>query len=326
VISAINFVYGCAVRNFLDIKRLRYFRAIAEAGSLSAAARALNLAQPALSHHVTELESALGLRLLERRHDGVALTEAGRLLLRHATDITGRVERAEAELRSLAATSTRVKIRLAVISSFAADLTPLLIETLARDMPEVVLRITESGTLDSRELLERGAADVAICLDAEGRDNSAVLAAEQLYLVSAAGEAASGPVPFAEALRRPLVMPALGNPFRTFVETAAASAGIGLHVVLEVDGFGPRRNAVLAGFGSTIFGGHTVYDAAQRTGLSVRPISAPTLHRTIYLAWRRGLDPALVERLRHLVGRSLVGLGGIAVEPQPALTAAATSR
>ena len=58
------------MNGFLDLRRLRYFKAIAEHGSLSAASRSLNLAQPALSHHVAKLEESIGVPVLRRRRDG----------------------------------------------------------------------------------------------------------------------------------------------------------------------------------------------------------------------------------------------------------------
>ena len=293
---------------FLDLKRLRYFRAIAQHGSLSAAARALNLAQPALSHHVNALETQLGVRILERRRDGVVLTEAGQLLLRHAVDIGARVDQAEAELTRYARDrGSSVKIRLAVIGSLAADLTPILVGALARDVPEVVLRITEAGTLDSRELLDRGEADLAVHLTASGEDD-VLIAREQLYFVTAStARGASGPLAFADVARQRLILPAQGSPLRGFIEQAALRGGYQLDIAHEVDGAGPRRQAVLAGLGSTILGAHSVEAGEDKAGLTARPIIEPALFRPIYLGARRGLDPDLVSRIGRVLAKSLEG-------------------
>lgn len=297
------------MQSYLDLRRLRYFRAIAELGSMSAAARALNLAQPALSHHVNQLELRLGTPLLLRRHDGVALTDAGSLLLRHAVDIDERVKRAEAELQALTgAKAQKIKLRLAVITSLASDLTPVIVAAMARDMPEVILRITESGTLDSRDLLHRGRADFAIYLTAE--PNEVPLAFEELYLASAGAETPASPILFADVLALPLVLPASGNPLRDLLETEAAKLGRSLNVVLEVDGPGPRRNAVLAGLGSTIFGAQ--YSLGERSaGLVLRPIRAPAMLRPIYLGARGGLDADFVRQVRVVLTAALASFGGM---------------
>lgn len=307
-------MYGQGMNGYLDLKRLRYFKAIAEHGSLSAAARYLNLAQPALSHHVAELELNIGARLLLRRHDGVDLTELGQVLLRHAVDIGTRVDEAEMELTRLAGRQgAKVKIRLAVISSLAADLTPILVDAFQKDVPEVILRITEAGTQDSRELLEKGHADIAVYLVAEQGEGETPLAVEQLYLVSApdGGETAT-PILFADVAEQRLIMPARGNPLREFIEIAAQRASIVLNVALEVDGPGPRRNAILAGMGSTIFGAHSVH-GARGAGVVARPIVGPTLFRPIIFGARKGLDPALVRRIRDVLAYALTNFGGMDV-------------
>jgi len=71
----------------LDVTRLRVLVAVARYGSVTAAARALNYAQPSISHHIARLESETGARLLERAGRGVRLTEAGKLLAERAEEI-----------------------------------------------------------------------------------------------------------------------------------------------------------------------------------------------------------------------------------------------
>ena len=68
----------------MDLRQLRYFIAIVEQGSFSKAAETLNVAQPALSLHVRNMEAELGSALLFRSPQGVVATEAGEILIRHA--------------------------------------------------------------------------------------------------------------------------------------------------------------------------------------------------------------------------------------------------
>src|SRR5215472_495658 len=82
----------------LDATRLRVLVAIARHGSVTAAAQALNYAQPSISHHMARLESETGAKLMERAGRGVRLTDAGRLLAERAAEILGRLDAAEAEL------------------------------------------------------------------------------------------------------------------------------------------------------------------------------------------------------------------------------------
>src|ERR1700745_3799496 len=71
----------------VDIKQLKYFIAIAEEGSLPAASARLHVAQPSLSHHVIKVERELGVTLIKRSSRGVALTESGKILLKHAAEL-----------------------------------------------------------------------------------------------------------------------------------------------------------------------------------------------------------------------------------------------
>lgn len=82
----------------LDATRLRVLVAIARHGSVTAAAQALNYAQPSISHHMARLEAETGVKLMERSGRGVRLTEAGQLLAERAQEILGRLDAAEAEL------------------------------------------------------------------------------------------------------------------------------------------------------------------------------------------------------------------------------------
>src|SRR5260370_40689290 len=82
----------------LDATRLRVLVAVAKYGSVTAAAQALNYAQPSISHHIARLEAETGAKLMERVGRGVRLTDAGRLLAERAEEILGRLDAAEAEL------------------------------------------------------------------------------------------------------------------------------------------------------------------------------------------------------------------------------------
>ncbi|MBP8938410.1 MAG: LysR family transcriptional regulator, partial [Agrobacterium sp.] len=114
----------------LDLRRLRYLVAIADCGSMSAAARQLGIAQPALSHHITELERLVGFPVLHRLARGVKATEKGEVLLSHAREITEKVRQAEAEIRAMAYLDERV-IRLSLIPSWATAFAPSIISEVA---------------------------------------------------------------------------------------------------------------------------------------------------------------------------------------------------
>jgi DNA-binding transcriptional LysR family regulator len=87
----------------VELRHLAALEAVASEGSFRGAGSRLGYAQPAISQQIAALEAAVGTRLVERRRgrSGVALTEAGELLLRHATEIGARLRIARAELQAL---------------------------------------------------------------------------------------------------------------------------------------------------------------------------------------------------------------------------------
>lgn len=86
----------------LELRQLHVLKAIAQEGSLAAAARALHYTQPTISHHLAVLESHFDARLVQRGPRGAALTELGAALLPHAEAVIERLRLAEREVRDLA--------------------------------------------------------------------------------------------------------------------------------------------------------------------------------------------------------------------------------
>ena len=86
----------------LELRHLRYFVAVADAGTFTRAAERLFIAQPTLSQQIGRLEQIVGTRLLHRRRDGVALTAAGTVLLDAARDVLSLVDHGISQTRQAA--------------------------------------------------------------------------------------------------------------------------------------------------------------------------------------------------------------------------------
>ena len=82
----------------LNVERLRALHAVAEKGSILAAADSLHVTTSAVSQQLAKLEREVGRRLLEKQGRGVRLTDAGRLLVTHTEQVLCMLEQAEAEL------------------------------------------------------------------------------------------------------------------------------------------------------------------------------------------------------------------------------------
>lgn len=297
----------------LDLRRLRYFRAVAEFGSLSAAARAIHVAQPALSHHMAELERQLNVRLLLRSQRGMAVTEAGAALLRHASAILDQAGQAEYAMKGFHPDGSRRAdrtIRIALISSLASSLTLPLAASVSRDLPDLSLHIMETGTRESHEMVLRGTVDLAVNLSTDRQAASAPLAWEDMVFVAPLrpGGHSSPVIRFADVARERLVLPSVGKPVRDLVDQVARGQDLSLNIVLEIDGLGPIVRAVIEGLGSSVIAPFNIAEEFASGLVEVRRIIEPPITRQIVLERRKGLDPALADRFHVILNEHLQDL------------------
>jgi DNA-binding transcriptional LysR family regulator len=155
----------------LDATRLRVLVAIAKHGSVTAAAQALNYAQPSISHHMARLESETGAKLMERSGRGIRLTDAGRLLAERAEEILGRLDAAEAELAAHLGLRQE-RVRLAAFGSALGTLAAAAGSALRADRAVTDVSLIQAEPPDALRMLRVGEVDVALVfryLDADAR-------------------------------------------------------------------------------------------------------------------------------------------------------------
>ncbi|MEV0383158.1 LysR family transcriptional regulator [Nonomuraea sp. NPDC050643] len=143
-----------------SLTALRVFREVAEHGTLTAAATALGYTQSAVSRQIAALERAAGAPLLERRHDGVRLTSAGRIVLRRAAAVVDQVDAGARELAGLPGEPGTV--RLGWFASAGAVLLPRALADLRRAHPEITVTTREGSTPALVRALRAGALDLAL--------------------------------------------------------------------------------------------------------------------------------------------------------------------
>jgi DNA-binding transcriptional LysR family regulator len=184
----------------LDVTRLRVLVAVARYGSVTAAAQALNYAQPSISHHIARLEAETGARLLQRAGRGVRLTDAGRLLAERAEEIIGRLDAAENELAAHVGLR-QGRVRLASFPSALGTIVPAAAARLEAESPGMDLTLAEAEPPEALRMLRAGYVDVALVFrhyqqdadpappgpDEEGA-RGRLLLDEPVHLVTPAGE------------------------------------------------------------------------------------------------------------------------------------------
>ncbi len=149
--------------------------AVARHGSVTAAAHALNYAQPSVSHHLARLEAETGTKLVQRAGRGIRLTDAGRLLAERAAEIIGRLDAAENELAVYSGLRSG-RLRLAAFPSALGTIVPAAAALLHTQHPSVDLRLTEAEPPEALRMLRAGYVDVALIFrhEQEGEPDPAV--------------------------------------------------------------------------------------------------------------------------------------------------------
>lgn len=265
----------------MNLRRLKYFVKIVDLGSLTQASEVLHIAQPALSQQLATLEGEFRQQLLVRSKRGVAPTEAGKVLYRHAQVILRQFEQARSDVRNAGRMlSGQVSVGLAPGTAASALALPLLKTVRARH-PDVVLYLNENFGATLTELVSSGRMDMAVLYGGSGTVaglSFEPLLTEELFLVAPAEMFASNEAVSLGALRDvELLLPRSHNFLRKYVDEAFASLQVTPRVVAEIESAVTLASAVASGVGATVL----PVSAAQAVATSIQArvcrIVSPTI-------------------------------------------------
>jgi LysR family nitrogen assimilation transcriptional regulator len=272
----------------MDLRQLEYFVRVAELGSFTRAAVALEVAQPALSRQVRLLEVELRQNLLVRNGRGAVPTDAGRLLLDHGRGILHQVERAREELGRVRG-GLAGRVALGLPPSVGKALAVPLVRDFRERMPDATLSISEGLSVGMQESLAHGRLDIVLLYNAVPSPDIELspLMEESLYLVQRREDKAL-PRPKSISLRDlakiPLVIPSRPNAIRMQVESEMTNLGFRPCVALEIDGVAAILDLVEDGAGSAVLSRNAVATSARPDAFSLRPISSPALRSKLFVA------------------------------------------
>jgi len=290
----------------LDVTRLRVLVAVARHGSVTAAARALNYAQPSISHHLARLEAETGARLLQRAGRGVRLTDAGRLLAERAEEIIGRLDAAENELAAHVGLR-QGRVRLASFPSALGTIVPAAAARLEAESPGMDLMLAEAEPPEALRMLRAGYVDVALVFrhyqegadagppgtDEEGA-RGRLLLDEPVHLVTrmTADGAAGAPDLTAHAKRRWI---AGCERCREYLLRQCALAGFTPNIAFTTDDYVAVQALVAAGLGVTTLPGLCLR-AARHPGVRAAPLPGARRH-VFAMTYGEPPDPPATARL-----------------------------
>ncbi|WP_433172226.1 LysR family transcriptional regulator [Actinoallomurus sp. CA-150999] len=277
----------------MNLRQLRYVVATADHGTMTAAAQALFVAQPALSRAIRELERELGVELFARAGRGVALTDTGEEIVRYARDALRAVD-------AITAVSAKPpggrpgaragELRVASTLTLEPELTARLLPAFARDQQAVRVRVLRCDGRDAVGAVVRdGRADLALThLPVPGDLAAHPLEQREIVLISPPALHVREPVPVSALDGMRLIMPSRGGPRRAELDAMLARLGVRPVAAVESDDRASWLPSVRAGRGSLLWFRNQV-EAAE--GVVVRSLMPPITATIGLVHARRPLTP-----------------------------------
>jgi DNA-binding transcriptional LysR family regulator len=274
--------------------------AVADTGSVSAAARSRGMTQPTLSRQIQDLERTVGAKLLERSSTGARLTPAGETLAQGAREVISQLNALAARVRA-AGDEVGGEVRLGCIDSIGIYVLPQVLPAFVQANPRVRVTVVCQSSPQLMDMLLAGELDVAV-----GTTEHPGLRCERLYqnpLVLVHPHempAAEVPTTLAALAKRPVITFASGLTVRRLLDEAFVRAGLRFQPVMELANVEVIKAMVRSGLGLGV-----IPDGCLPHGeLAARPIPECSVARVIRLMLPMrdppGAAQRLIERLRTL--------------------------
>lgn len=276
----------------MDIKCLRYFIGIADAGSVLRASERLRVAQPALSVSLSNLEAELGIKLMKRTHKGVQLTPDGLVLYQKAKDLLVQYQETVNCLKDrIGRPSGRVSVGMPSTTSalIAADL----YRRIRDEYPEIQLYVTDAGAASIYEWLIDRRLDFAILfsLPDDGELDTVPLHSEKFCLVTRAGLAEGDEtIEFSSIFSRPLVVSSQTTAWRKVLDDVAERSGHKIASVIETESINVIMSIVMSGEASCVLPLSYVRCEVERGRLTTQRLVNPELCGMMSIANIAGME------------------------------------
>ncbi|MGH9445803.1 MAG: LysR family transcriptional regulator [Terriglobia bacterium] len=292
----------------MELRQLRYFRAVARLCSFTQAARHEGIAQPSLSQQIRKLEDELGGRLFDRLGRQIRLTALGEKFQEHATRVLNELEGARQEIEDMRGLRGG-SVALGVIPTVAPYLMPQIVRAFSAECPHVQVKVTEGLTHSLRAQLAHGELDAALLSMPTTEPElitEPVIQDRMLLAVPARHRIwrqKRRRICFRDVADEPFLLLKEGHCFRDDFLNLCKDSRVNPHVVFEGGQFETLVAMVAAGFGITVLPamGRARF---QRAGVGLLDFVPPEPRRTIGIVRWKGkyLTPAarvLIEAIRR---------------------------
>ena len=278
----------------MDERRLTYFLAVVDEGSVTRAAGRLHVAQPSLSQALRAFESELGVQLFDRIGRGLRVSTAGAALIGPARQILRTTDEARNAISGVLELRTGT-LEIAALATLAVDPMAGLIGRFRARYPGVEIQVLEPESADRVTALVRdGACELAAAHLPLSRSQLIAhpLGEQELQFVLPPNMPTDErPLGARELARTPLVVSPPGTSTRMLLEQALATVGVTPQIAVQTAAREAIIPLVLAGAGAALLPAPLAKEA-QRRGATVRS-ARPRITRTVGLIHRQGpLSPA----------------------------------
>ncbi|MBL8160342.1 MAG: LysR family transcriptional regulator [Anaerolineae bacterium] len=284
----------------LSLHKLEVFITVVEAGSFSAAAERLYLTQSAVSQHMHDLESSLGVRLFERGPRGVRLTPAGETLRDYTRSILGLLAEAENAVADVSG-MTSGQMRVGATPGVSGYLLPGWIQAFRARYPRLLVSLTTGVTDEVAAGLLSRALDIGL-IEGELMAHPAVrlleLEAVRQWVVVGRGHPWYGRAEIyaAELNGQALIMRPSQSQSRLWLNRILAERDVAPVVAAELDSVEAIKQAVIAGMGIAVLPEYIVNREREQGLLSLLAVSDAPFERSLKLAWDQGRPFSPVTR------------------------------
>jgi len=279
----------------LNLDQLRAFVEVVERGSFTAAAKELNLTQPAVTHQVQELERRFQVSLVERFGKRAYLTQAGEKLIEHARNLLDEDSRAHVAMRRFG-DGWLGRVRVGTSMTVLMYVLPPILRQLKTDHPQLEISLKAGLTTTTLQMLKTNALDLGLCalpIEDPAFDTVPLFNDELVAILPAALGKAPKKVTPAFLSQCPLILGSENSALRRTIADWLALAGPPPRPLMEFDNVEAMKSVVAVGLGASIVPSLSLGAGHVRMANTlVRPLSPRASRRVglVRLRGKRGTD------------------------------------
>jgi DNA-binding transcriptional LysR family regulator len=289
----------------MELRHLRYFKAVAEELSFTRAATLLRVAQSAVSSQIQDLENELGVVLLERSRRRVRLTAAGQAFVEASERILRSVEEASRQARRIGHGEYGT-LAVGFIGSQSHEWMPRVLKRFRAKYPDVEVTLTEIHPSQQLDALLARTLDVGLVGPIAGKPPPGLCLecySEERPFVGVANDHRFARLPRVSLVQlkdEPFILTSEKNSpiYRSLIARMCERAGFVPRVVQEVDRARTGVQYVAAGFGISIFAEHI--SRLPAPGVRFVPLSGPVQKMRYGIAWRKGAEQVVTRFVEYV--------------------------